>query len=266
MDPAVAAITREVIARLAWYHEAGMDLLRIAPPPIPTTSTKMGATPSDEKMPVLRSVDIGPFPLAAPALRDATQQLAFIREELGDCQRCKLCAHRTQIVFGSGDPNAALCFVGEGPGADEDQQGLPFVGKAGQLLTRMMSAMGLTRDAVYIANVIKCRPPQNRAPEPDEIASCRPFLIQQIQAIRPRVICALGAHAAQTLLGTSSSISALRGRFHSLGERGEGLSEIQVMPTFHPAYLLRNPSAKPRAWEDLQKIMAALSKPPSCIG
>ncbi len=256
MDKAIAAIAREMIERVSWYREMGVEGLRVADPPVQEA-------PLTRAAPCAEVVD-----LSASELSDAAHRLVAIREEIGDCQRCKLCAHRTHIVFGSGDPNAALLFVGEGPGADEDQQGLPFVGKAGQLLTKMITAMGLTRDAVYIANVIKCRPPQNRAPELDEIASCKPFLMQQIQAIRPRIVCALGAHAAQTLLATSIPISALRGRFHRLGGDGEGLSEIQVMPTFHPAYLLRNQNAKPQTWEDLQKIMAELKKgpPPSLTG
>jgi DNA polymerase len=249
MDKEVAAIARELITRLAWYRESGVEALR-APAPSATSVevTPVEITPADPIEETLASLSV--------SAQDAVGRLATIREELGDCQRCKLCAHRTNIVFGSGDPSATLLFVGEGPGADEDQQGLPFVGKAGQLLTRMITAMGLTRDSVYIANVIKCRPPQNRPPEPDEVASCKPFLLQQIRAIRPRIICALGAHAAQTLLETTTPISALRGRFHPFGDRGE----IQLMPTFHPAYLLRNPNAKPQTWEDLQKIMAEMKK------
>ena len=186
----------------------------------------------------------------------AALSLAQVRERLGDCQRCRLASTRTHLVFGTGNPEADLLFVGEGPGRDEDLQGEPFVGRAGQLLTRMIRAMGLTRKAVYIANIIKCRPPGNRNPKPDEIAACRPFLDMQIAAIRPKVICALGTFSAQTLLGTTTRISDLRGRFHDL-------DGVKVLPTFHPAYLLRNPGEKGRVWADLQKIMAELGLPPA---
>ncbi len=179
--------------------------------------------------------------------------LERVRDELGVCTRCKLSSGRTNIVFGSGHPHAKLMFVGEGPGEEEDKQGLPFVGRAGQLLTKMITAMGLSREEVYIANIVKCRPPHNRPPETDEIASCQPFLMKQIAAIRPKVICALGTFAAQTLLATKVRISDLRGRFHDF-------QGIQVMPTFHPAYLLRNPSEKKPTWDDLQKIMKVLSE------
>lgn len=175
--------------------------------------------------------------------------LAAIKAEIGpDCSRCKL--HRLgrkQVVFGVGNPNADLMFVGEAPGADEDVQGIPFVGRAGQLLTKMITAIDLSRDDVYIANVIKCRPPENRNPEPDEVETCEPFLFQQIDAIRPKVIVALGKFAAQTLLRTQDPISRLRGRVYDF--RG-----AKLIPSFHPAYLLRNPSAKREAWDDLKKV------------
>ncbi len=174
--------------------------------------------------------------------------LAAIREELGDCRRCKLHASRTHLVFGSGNPDADLVFVGEAPGFEEDRQGLPFVGKAGQLLTGIVEAIGFRREEVYICNVIKCRPPGNRNPEGDEIASCEPFLREQLAAIRPKVICALGTFSAQTLLQTREKISSLRGRFHLY----EG---IPLMPTYHPAYLLRNPQDKRLVWEDAQQII-----------
>jgi DNA polymerase len=174
-----------------------------------------------------------------------------VREELGDCQRCKLARGRQNIVFGQGSPQARLMFVGEAPGFEEDVQGLAFVGKAGQLLTKIIEAMGLTRDEVYIANVIKCRPPENRNPEPDEILACQPFLQKQIQSIRPRVIVGLGKFAGQWLLKTAEPISRLRGR---LGDY-EG---IRVMPTYHPAYLLRNPAAKKDVWEDMKVVRGLL--------
>ena len=177
--------------------------------------------------------------------------LEAIRAEMGDCQRCSLGALRKSLVFGVGNPKASLVFVGEAPGADEDREGEPFVGRAGQLLTKIIEAMGLARRDVYICNIIKCRPPGNRDPEAPEIAACEPFLIKQLQAIAPRAICALGTFAAQTLLKKDITISALRGRFHTY-------TGIKVMPTFHPAYLLRNPSAKKLVWEDVQMIMNEL--------
>jgi uracil-DNA glycosylase family 4 len=179
--------------------------------------------------------------------------LALVREELGDCKRCKLCPTRTNIVFGVGNPDAQLVFVGEAPGADEDAQGEPFVGRAGQLLTKMIEAMGYARGDVYICNVLKCRPPGNRNPEPDEVASCEPFLKKQLGAIRPRIIVALGKFAVQCLLRDDAPISRLRGNLRSY----EG---IPLMPTFHPAYLLRDPSKKKLAWDDLKAVNAALAK------
>jgi len=181
---------------------------------------------------------------AAPA--PASEALPAIREDIGDCTRCKL--HRlgrNQVVFGVGNPDADLMFIGEAPGADEDVQGEPFVGRAGQLLTRIIEAINLRREDVYIANVIKCRPPQNRNPEPDEVETCEPFLFRQIDAVKPRVIVALGKFAAQTLLRTSEPISRLRGRVCDY--RG-----AKLIPTFHPAYLLRNPSSKRQVWEDMK--------------
>jgi len=191
-------------------------------------------------------------PVPPPAPRRSLEE---IREELGDCQRCKLCKGRTHIVFGVGNPHAELVFVGEGPGADEDAQGIPFVGKAGQLLTKMIEAMGFTRDEVYICNVVKCRPPGNRNPEPDEIEACEPFLKAQLASIRPKAIVALGKFAAQTLLRDSTPITRLRGSWRSY----EG---IPLMPTFHPAYLLRSPHEKKHAWADLQQVMKVFGKEP----
>jgi uracil-DNA glycosylase len=178
--------------------------------------------------------------------------LQLVREELGDCKRCKLCTTRTNIVFGVGNPDADLVFVGEAPGADEDAQGEPFVGKAGQLLTKMIEAMGYARGDVYICNVLRCRPPGNRNPEPDEVASCEPFLKKQLGAIRPRMIVALGKFAVQCLLRDDTPIGRLRGNLRAY----EG---IPLMPTFHPAYLLRDPSKKKLAWDDLKAVNAALA-------
>ncbi|MBN1830629.1 MAG: uracil-DNA glycosylase [Deltaproteobacteria bacterium] len=174
-----------------------------------------------------------------------------LRRFIGDCRRCKLCQGRTKLVFGEGSPEAKLVFVGEGPGRDEDLAGLPFVGEAGKLLTRIITAMGLTREEVYICNVVKCRPPKNRDPEEDEVEACLPFLKEQLNLIRPLVICTLGRVAGQALLGKGFTITRERGSWTTF-------METPVMPTFHPAYLLRNPSAKRQVWEDIQKVMKRL--------
>ncbi len=188
-----------------------------------------------------------------PGPGEGSLNLEAVRENLGDCRRCSLAALRKNLVFGEGNPQAALVFVGEAPGAEEDREGRPFVGSAGQLLTKIIGAMGLEREDVYICNILKCRPPDNRDPEPQEIRACEPYLIKQLQAIGPQVICALGTFAAKTLLKKDVPITALRGRFHSY----EG---IKVMPTYHPAYLLRNPAAKKLVWEDVQMIMKELAR------
>ena len=181
------------------------------------------------------------------------ESLAAIREDIGDCVRCKLCAlGRKQIVFGVGNPNADLMFVGEAPGRDEDIQGIPFIGRAGQKLTQIIEAIGLKRDDVYIANVIKCRPPENRNPEPDEVEQCEPFLFRQVDTIKPKVIVALGTFAAKSLLKSTDSISRLRGRVYDY--RG-----AKLVPTFHPAFLLRNPSCRREVWEDMKKVRALLN-------
>ncbi|MEW6367409.1 MAG: uracil-DNA glycosylase [Acidobacteriota bacterium] len=190
-------------------------------------------------------------PAGAPC---APESLAQIRADLGDCRRCKLHAGRHNIVFGAGPENAELVFVGEAPGETEDLEGVPFVGRAGELLTRMIAAMGYSREEVYIANVVKCRPPDNRNPEPDEIAACRPFLEGQLDRIRPRAIVALGGFAAQALTGLQVPISALRGKFRDF--RG-----IPLMPTYHPAYLIRSPAKKREVWQDLQQVMKLLGRP-----
>lgn len=191
---------------------------------------------------------------------DGVERLRVLSEDVAGCTKCGLSATRTRTVFGQGNPRARLVFVGEAPGFDEDRQGLAFVGKAGQLLTKMIEAMGTTREDVFICNVLKCRPPNNRTPAPDEIASCSPYLRQQLAWIHPEVIVALGAPASQTLLSTVESIGRLRGRFHEYylsGVRGEGAS-VALMPTYHPAYLLRNPADKIKAWEDLKQVMSRL--------
>lgn len=179
--------------------------------------------------------------------------LLEIARELDNCPRCKLsCMGRKTVVVGEGNPNAQLMFVGEGPGENEDTQGRPFVGMSGQLLDKMINAMGLSRADIFIANVVKCRPPRNRNPEPDEVASCSPFLRRQISIIRPKVVVALGKFAGQTLKQEETPISRLRGRIHDLPHWDEASEGIKLVPTFHPAYLLRNPPAKKEAWEDLQ--------------
>jgi DNA polymerase len=196
---------------------------------------------------------LAPAEVAVPSPeRDAEKMLTAIREELGDCRRCRLCSDRNHLVFGEGSPKAPLVFVGEGPGFDEDRQGRPFVGRAGKLLDKMILALGFDRGDVYICNVVKCRPPKNRTPDPEEIKLCSPFLLQQLEAIHPRAICALGACAAQTLLQTSQPISALRRKIHSW--RG-----IPLAATYHPAYLLRTPSQKAAAWQDLLAIRQLLA-------
>jgi len=176
------------------------------------------------------------------------EQLNKVCQEMANCQLCQLSKTRHNLVFGDGNPSAQIVFVGEAPGADEDEQGLPFVGRAGQLLTKIIEAMGIKRIDVYICNILKCRPPGNRNPLPDEISLCEPFLKKQLQAISPKVICALGTFAAQTLLKSDVPITLLRGHFHTY-------NGIKLMPTYHPAYLLRNPSAKKPVWEDIQMIM-----------
>jgi uracil-DNA glycosylase len=196
-------------------------------------------------------------PQDAPATivtREGTQEpLAEIRSDLGDCRRCPLCETRKNIVFGVGSQDAPVLFVGEAPGREEDIQGEPFVGEAGQLLTNMIKAMGYERSEVYICNVLKCRPPANRDPLPAEIVPCSPFLLRQVKAVAPKAIVALGTFAAQTLLGSAAPISRLRGRFHDY-------HGIPLMPTFHPAYLLRSPEKKREVWADLQQVMKLLVK------
>ncbi len=221
---------------------------RVAPasPPLPVTvsSAARAARAQDVVLPVLPSLFN-----AAPRVEGDT--LPRIREDIGDCKRCRLCEARNKIVFGDGNAKAELVFIGEGPGHDEDVQGLPFVGRAGKLLTQMIEAMGLRREEVYICNIVKCRPPGNRQPERDEVATCSPFLDRQLAVIRPKVVVCLGNVAAQTLLGTNKSISQFRGQWFDF--RGS-----KMLATYHPAFLLRTPSAKSEVWKDLKKVMAEL--------
>jgi DNA polymerase len=237
----IQSIAQEMWERMNWYRELGVDgwkksaLSPSSPIARPDIQQEMENMPKDK------------------TTSASVITLEEVRSEIGDCQRCKLCSGRKNIVFGEGNPRATLMFVGEAPGADEDQQARPFVGRAGQLLTKMIIAMGFSREEIFIANIIKCRPPENRNPQPDEIAACQPFLLKQIEAIRPKIICALGTFSAQTLLSSQQRISDLRGKFHDF-------HGVKVLPTFHPAYLLRNPNEKKRVWEDLQKIMEELKK------
>jgi uracil-DNA glycosylase len=226
---------------------------RVAPssslPPATVPSAARGARGQEAALPVLPSLFN-----AAPLVEGDT--LERIREDIGDCKRCRLCEARNTIVFGDGDAHAQLVFIGEGPGHDEDVQGLPFVGRAGKLLTQMIEAMGLRREEVYICNIVKCRPPGNRQPERDEVATCSPFLDRQLEVLHPKVVVCLGNVAAQTLLGTNKSISQFRGQWFDF--RG-----TKLLATYHPAFLLRTPSAKTEVWTDLKKVMAELGlKPP----
>jgi uracil-DNA glycosylase family 4 len=285
--PFPEAIQRKIEERLRFYDDLGIQLFyrdrantyvlgdSIAPSPIVAMEREVvveemelpkSAPKSVESKPAVASKFVVPSPVAPPAKEVMVKAVAplfeaddrvkgdtllKIREDLGECTRCKLHKTRNQIVFGDGSSKARLVFVGEGPGADEDQQGLPFVGRAGKLLTQMIEAMGLQRKDVYICNVVKCRPPGNRAPEPDEVTPCSPFLLRQIDVMNPKVIVCLGAVAAKTLLNTTRGISQFRGQWQEW--RG-----YKLMATYHPAYLLRNPPAKSEVWKDLQMVMAEL--------
>jgi uracil-DNA glycosylase family 4 len=222
--------------------------LRKAVPKL-TTAVKTVVPESAARLPILpTATGLSLFEASDKILGDT---LLKTREDLGECTRCKLHKTRNKIVFGDGSPKADLVFIGEGPGADEDAQGLPFVGRAGKLLTQMIEAMGLRRGDVYICNVVKCRPPENRQPEKDEVTACSPFLFRQLDVLKPKVIVCLGSTAAQTLLQTNRGISHFRGEW--LDFRG-----YKMLATYHPAYLLRNPGAKGEVWKDLQKVMAEL--------
>jgi uracil-DNA glycosylase family 4 len=268
-------LQKKIAGRLSFYEDLGIRLFYrdrssalcdnvplIAFAPAPPAEKEI-TLPKSVRKPELQKAALAPAPRiaslpkpAGPSLFEAAEKIADdtllrIREDLGECTRCKLHSTRHTIVFGDGNPKAELVFVGEGPGADEDAQGLPFVGRAGKLLTQMIEAMGLQRKDVYICNVVKCRPPGNRQPEEDEVSTCSPFLLRQIDAIAPKVILCLGAVAAKTLLQTNRGISQFRGEW--LEFRGR-----KLLATYHPAYLLRNPAAKSEVWKDLQKVMAVL--------
>jgi uracil-DNA glycosylase len=262
-----AALEQKFRKRLSFYQDIGIELFYrdrsskqhadvtegiTLPKPVQKPQPTKLAAPTP---PSARKFDVLP---ASPSVslfesmnKISGDSLPRILADIGDCTRCKLHRGRTKLVFGDGNPKAELVFVGEGPGRDEDAQGLPFVGRAGKLLNQMIEAMGLQRKDVYICNVVKCRPPENRTPEKDEVETCSPFLLRQIDAIAPKVIVCLGSVAAQTLLETNRGISHFRGEW--LDFRGR-----KLLATYHPAYLLRNPSAKGEVWKDLQKVMAVL--------
>jgi DNA polymerase len=265
ITPELRALAADLLRHLEWLRDSGVREVPPAPPrqagrsaaPLGAAARPAPAPPappaaSAEPRPAA-AAPAGAYSLGGKGC--GSEELLALRRDLGECSRCKLAGGRKTLVFGVGNPRAELVFVGEGPGADEDEQGEPFVGRAGQLLTRMIGAMGFRREEVYIANVVKCRPPGNRDPEPDEIESCEPFLKAQIAAIGPRVVVALGRFAVQTLLRDATPISRQRGRWREY-------AGVKLMPTFHPAYLLRNPEEKKRAWEDLQLVMAEFGKKP----
>ena len=235
----------QLTAHVGFFEELGVDGVSRDPSWRQRAARDPGAAspdPSDDDR------------IVAPAGGDtAPETLHSIRSDLGECTRCKLHTGRTTVVFGVGSPDADLMFVGEAPGRDEDRQGIPFVGRAGQLLTKIIASIGLTRDEVYIANVIKCRPPHNRNPELDEVQTCEPFLFRQLDVIRPKVVVALGAFAIRTLLRTDQGISRLRG--HIYDYRG-----AKLVPTFHPAFLLRSPERKRDVWEDMKKVRDLLAE------
>ena len=281
-------LRRALAERVRYCHEMGIyDFYRREPSAsVPVASAiaeldELSSTSQDlrEEMPAKKSAAVAKpatettLPILTPhaeqAVSDPVAALKLIREDLGDCTRCKLHKQgRKQIVFGVGNPRADLMFVGEGPGADEDIQGEPFVGRAGQLLNNMIKAMGIRREDVYIANVVKCRPPGNRTPERDECETCSPFLMRQIAVVKPKVVVALGAVAAKNLLAMNASMMELRGRFYDFMPAGARSSDpswqgTKLAVTYHPAFLLRDPRQKGEAWKDLQMVMKYLGlKPP----
>jgi uracil-DNA glycosylase len=262
----IATLAGQLKEQAKFYGEIGITDIggaaaRPAKPAAAASSTPSSRPPLQEDMPRKKTSPAGQAglfgdavagegqaqPGSLPILEPQDESLEAIRDDIGECVRCKLHQHRTHIVFGEGDPNAKLVFVGEGPGADEDATGRPFVGKAGQLLDKIIAAIGLRRENVYIANIVKCRPPGNRTPERDETATCEQFLFRQLAFIRPKVIVALGSPAFQTILRTKDPITRARGEWRDW-------NGVKVMPTFHPAYLLRVPEKKREAWEDMKRV------------
>jgi uracil-DNA glycosylase family 4 len=244
-----------------FYRREGAEVREILSPTFqPELREEMAARKSAVTTAVMENDLIAIAPRPEQGVTDHAAALKMIREDLGECTRCKLHKDRNKIVFGVGDPNAELMFVGEGPGADEDAQGEPFVGRAGQLLNNMIKAMGLRREDVYIANIVKCRPPGNRQPERDESETCSPFLMRQIAAIKPKVIVALGATASKGLLALSAPMTELRGRWYDFKPAGSDPAwpGARLAVTYHPAFLLRDPRQKGEAWKDLQMVMKYL--------
>jgi DNA polymerase len=249
MRDELASLVSAFRSHLQWRRDHGWE-------GVPADESPRSGPPSPPAQDATAPAGPGDQPREAPEAGDpetVPRSLEQIRADLGLCKRCRLHEGRRNIVFGEGSSSADLMFIGEAPGRDEDTQGIPFVGAAGQLLTRMINAMGLEREEVYIANILKCRPPQNRDPNPDEIDACEPFLRQQIDVIAPRMIIALGGFATKTLLRTDTGITQLRGRFHTY-------HGTPLMPTFHPAFLLRNPERKRPVWEDLKQVMAEMDR------
>jgi len=271
LDP---ELRRALAERVRYCHEMGIyDFYRRESAATDQTSSLISQSETREEMAARKSAVVPAIAggnLIAIAsnpehgIADPFAALKLIREDLGECTRCKLHRGRTNLVFGVGSPHAELMFVGEGPGADEDAQGEPFVGRAGQLLNNMIKAMGLRREDVYIANIVKCRPPGNRTPEPDECETCSPFLMRQIATIKPKVIVALGATAAKNLLAISSSLGELRGHWYDFKPAGSDPSwpGARLAVTYHPAYLLRDPRQKGETWKDLQMVMKYLGIEP----
>lgn len=270
LDPATKSALRE---HLSFYRELGIGPLYRRDVAADSQSQDLGKELVELSAAVADELAAGQEQVAQeaylPTGNDRDAKLRVILDEIGpNCQRCKLAKlGRRQIVFGTGDPNAELMFIGEGPGADEDEQGLPFVGRAGQLLNNMISAMGLKREQVYIANIVKCRPPGNRTPERDECDTCSPFLMRQIRVVRPKVIVALGATAAKNLLGMNDSMASLRGRFYDFSPKRtltdtDEPFDCKLAVTYHPAFLLRDPRQKAEAWKDLQMVMKYLGLTP----
>ncbi|HEY9233178.1 MAG TPA: uracil-DNA glycosylase [Blastocatellia bacterium] len=278
ISEAMAAVARQLEEQLKFYREIGVaDIggslpaakpaleaslavrppvtVAAASPPPESNADRQESMPKNKEVPgqaalfgdLLPTDEAAPAARALPVIESQDPSLEAIREEIGECTRCKLHEHRTHIVYGEGDPKARIVFIGEGPGADEDATGRPFVGRAGQLLDKIIAAIGLKREECYIANVVKCRPPGNRTPERDEVATCEQFLFRQLAFIKPQVIVALGSPAFQCLLRTKETITRSRGEWRDW-------NGVKVMPTFHPAYLLRSPDKKREAWEDMKKV------------
>ena len=252
LDP---SFEKQLAARVNYYREMGIDDFYRRPVDTGEASTKEHGREGELEEVIAAGVASSLFDASRPEIQDKPPALQAIREDIGDCTRCRLHKGRKNIVFGVGNVNADIMFVGEGPGADEDEQGEPFVGRAGQLLNNMISAMGIQRRDVYIANIVKCRPPGNRVPEKDECDTCSPFLMRQIAVIQPKVIVALGAVAAKNLLAVNDSMANLRGRWYDF-------KGARLLVTYHPAFLLRDPRQKKEAWKDLQTVMKFLGLKP----